>query len=175
LPDERGGELGRNFFPNLEAARPDRRPDRRFQRVRAAAEFGRRGFHGSTGNLRGRAAPTGVNGGDDPLAAIEQQNRNAIGGSDGGDFAGVRRNQSVGFLICRAARGTLIAIDRDQPVRMDLPQSPQPHPGGVDGLRGLRVIGAAARKVSRRWSGESVDQPRQIQPFRHTKYSGRVD
>jgi hypothetical protein len=57
-----------------------------------------------------------VNSGDDAIAAIEKQYRNTVGGSNGDHFAGGRTDQSVRFLITRAARGPLIAIDRDQPV-----------------------------------------------------------
>jgi hypothetical protein len=140
---ESGLELRGNFVAHLEAAASDARPDGRLDNCRVGPKALPHRLNGTCGNALLRAAPSRVDGGDSPLAAIDKQQRQAIGRANREQIARQVGDQGIGHgplrRILRVARPGRARPDQQDPVGVDLPDRPKPHALGPEPLEGLGI------------------------------------
>ena len=102
------GHLGADFV----AAAADARAERGDHVFRARAKFHLHAAERFFGDARERAAPAGMNRGDGALLRIGEKNRNAVGGLDGKQDAGLAGEQRVAFRRFRLAVHACGALPR---------------------------------------------------------------
>jgi hypothetical protein len=158
---ESGVELRRNFVANLEAAASDAGPDGCFKGRGFGPEAHPHHFDGVGGDPLLRTAPSGVYSGDGPPAAIDQQQRQAIGRANRHKVAGKVRGQGIGL----GPLGPILwaAADQADPVGVDLPDRPEPHALGPEPVEGLGIRSSVS-EIPGPARREAVQQPGEVAP-----------
>jgi hypothetical protein len=140
---ESGLELGGNFVAHLEAAARDARPDSRLDNRRVGPKALPHRLNGTGRDALLRAAPSRVDGGDGPPAAIDQQQRQAIGRANRKQITRHVSDQGIGLgplrAILRVVHPGQARPDQQDPVGVDLPDRPKPHALGPEPLEGLGI------------------------------------
>lgn len=115
---EKAGELSGDIGPNLVAACADARSDSGVDVVRRRIEIGVHFFEGAFHYCCGSAAPTRVNRGDGAIAAVEEQDGDAIGGTDADARSDLAAHQGIALALSILRPGCI-----ENAIGVDLAQS----------------------------------------------------
>src|SRR5690606_6905875 len=92
-----GRKLLGDFEPNLIVFGADAGSDESFELAGLGAEVVGHAFDGESGDAGCGAAPTSVYGSDGAVLAVEQEQRQAVGGADADQLLGMVGDEAVAF------------------------------------------------------------------------------